>query len=105
MAECGETLAIGISFATEVKFRLVAETDEKVRCGRVGGITSHGDRAVLMMQARDASALKRDWRQAVFCMGSVDGCLNHFNLYRFVRLVLHGDGALKSTSIVGAAGD
>jgi hypothetical protein len=105
MTKCGEALTIGVSLATEVEFRLVADTDRKIRCCRVGETARHGEGSVFVVQSGDAGALERDWRKAVFLAVRVDACLNHFYLDQFVRLVLRGDGAMKDASIVEAAVD
>lgn len=50
-AECGKALAVGIALAPKVEFGLVADAEEEVGGGGVGGGASHGDHAVDMLQA------------------------------------------------------
>jgi hypothetical protein len=96
-AERGKSLAVRITFAAKVQFRLIADADEKlISCG-VGFFTGHRDGPVHVPQTRVASPLQRNRREEVFLTGRVRRRLDYLDLHVVGRLVSQRDRPVKGT--------
>ncbi len=97
--EGGETLAIGVAFAAEIEGGLVAEANEEVGFGGVGVlVASHGEGAVLMVEAGDRGPFEGDGRVGGRLV--VAASLDDFDFDRAVGLVVGLHGAMETPPVV-----
>ena len=102
-AEGGEALAVRVTLAAEVEFRLISDTNEEIGCGGVGPIARHGEGTVKMLESGVAGAFERDGREFVFDAARGDARLDDCDFHFILRLIVGGDGAMKQSVIVEAA--
>lgn len=94
-AEGGEALAVGVAFSAVVEFGLIAEAEEEVVLGGVGGPAGHGEGAVEVAEVGIAGAFEGDGGEEV--VGSVGVCLglDDGDADEVGGLVVGGDGAVE----------
>ena len=106
LAKGGESLAIRITLAAKIQFRLVTYTEKKARSGGVGAAAGHGNSAVRVFQAGFVGTFQRDrvmpalWWIALVSELGIHGTLDDFDLDVIIGLVLHGHGPVKHTAVV-----